>query len=905
MAADVLLNPADCSLDCQLQGPVASTLSDEGFGYLWSGVRATHGITSGRFWFSVRVLEPLETTAANIGESADAYNDDETAANTIHCCRVGVSRPSVDVGSLGSHQSWGYGSTGKKSTGNMYQPYPANQRRCFGPGDEVACFVDLSPAAPNSIASISFAVNCQHLGTAFELFHKPDPSNAATALFPHVLLKNVAVVVNLKGEQPRGWPQEQQWSGSWLGCLPWQASVAADVPVALGPVMRPFEQCTVVMMVGLPGSGKSHHAARMMSPQSAKLQPQGSRTLLHQQPQQQQQQQQQQQYLLLSTEAIVKQMKVTGLRRGGAAGASAARTSELLGQAEEVFERLLEAAAARPGNYILDCPNVSRDERRRRLAPFREAGFRIAAAVVLEEEAELHRRLARRGQGLCPAPEDLLDMQANFALPEVSPEEFDEVTLLSRVTAFTQPQAAAELVHSMRCSAQQQLQALQDSGWNYACLGGSWRLLLQALQQQQQQQQQYGSSDLANALSSSSSFGYQADTAGYGPSQAAAAAAAARLPPSRAYGRNPSQGFYSPGSVSRRTSSASSGGSFSSALPPAVGAYVEEDKQKTAGAPTSGAVNGAAAAGLEAAAAVSHLFAKQPQQSQQQQQQQQQHRRQRQQPRDAFDELFDQLTGSMTSTPSTASSSELDAAAALELSPALLEQLQQLQLPNLAPEALVAAFQGQGASKQPPKKLGRGSFGMMAHCRHQHLVALKGYCLSKRVLVFEYCSRGSLEDWLVGRHSFTKGAQLSWRQRLQLAHQSSSSTPGCFYYLPDEYNIYGVVSCGLDTFSFGLTLVNMITGDLFCKPRLLRWKLAEALATFEASLEAAAAAAAPGAAAGVLVAGMLDPTAGQWPPCVAAGFAMLALACSEPERRKRPGMKDVVAALAALQQHVG
>lgn len=37
LAADVLLNPADCSLDCQLQGPVASTLSDEGFGYLWSG----------------------------------------------------------------------------------------------------------------------------------------------------------------------------------------------------------------------------------------------------------------------------------------------------------------------------------------------------------------------------------------------------------------------------------------------------------------------------------------------------------------------------------------------------------------------------------------------------------------------------------------------------------------------------------------------------------------------------------------------------------------------------------------------------------------------------------------------------------------------------------------------------
>jgi len=45
--------------------------------------------------------------------------------------------------------------------------------------------------------------------------------------------------------------------------------------------------------------------------------------------------------------------KVSGLRRGGAA--AAARTSELLGQAEEVFQRLLLLAAQHPGNYIIDC----------------------------------------------------------------------------------------------------------------------------------------------------------------------------------------------------------------------------------------------------------------------------------------------------------------------------------------------------------------------------------------------------------------------------------------------------------------------------------------------------------------------------------------------------------------------
>jgi hypothetical protein len=48
-AATVQLNVADRSLDCQLvDSNIVSTYSDEGFGYLWSGVRATHGILGGR-----------------------------------------------------------------------------------------------------------------------------------------------------------------------------------------------------------------------------------------------------------------------------------------------------------------------------------------------------------------------------------------------------------------------------------------------------------------------------------------------------------------------------------------------------------------------------------------------------------------------------------------------------------------------------------------------------------------------------------------------------------------------------------------------------------------------------------------------------------------------------------------
>jgi hypothetical protein len=63
-----------------------------------------------------------------------------------------------------------------------------------------------------------------------------------------VLLKNVAVVVNLEGQQPRGWPQQQQWSSdsSWHGCLPWQVGVQAS-----GFRCRGFSVTTVISVAGV------------------------------------------------------------------------------------------------------------------------------------------------------------------------------------------------------------------------------------------------------------------------------------------------------------------------------------------------------------------------------------------------------------------------------------------------------------------------------------------------------------------------------------------------------------------------------------------------------------------------------------------------------------------------------
>jgi hypothetical protein len=60
-------------------------------GALASGLRLMAACVSvcllGRFWFSVRVMDTLDTTVPNIGYSGDCYEEDQARASTIHCCR--------------------------------------------------------------------------------------------------------------------------------------------------------------------------------------------------------------------------------------------------------------------------------------------------------------------------------------------------------------------------------------------------------------------------------------------------------------------------------------------------------------------------------------------------------------------------------------------------------------------------------------------------------------------------------------------------------------------------------------------------------------------------------------------------------------------------------------------------
>ncbi|XVE51247.1 hypothetical protein DITRI_Ditri02bG0024600 [Diplodiscus trichospermus] len=385
----VVLNPADCNLDFDIEddGLRGSALCEQGFAYCWSGARANVGITGGKYCFGCKIIsaQPVEMV--------------DTPPCQQHVCRLGISKGGEEVGSLGeSKNSFGFGGTGKFSNGGKFSDYGEK----FGVGDTIVCAVDLES---KPLASIGFAKNGKWLGTAMHFNSGPEGLGVVdtplrklpweSAVFPHVMLKNV--VVQLQFSTDSGLvPQD--------GYKPWAAALE-DGNVIVGPAFSELTDCEVMMMVGLPASGKTTWAEKWVKEHPEKR------------------------YVLLGTNLVLDQMKVPGLLRKRNYGE---RFDRLMGRANQIFDTLLSRAAKTPRNYVIDQTNVFKGARKRKLRPF--VNFRKIAVVVFPNPEELERRATKGFEEMGKeVPVDALNnMIANYALPLSketlgSDEFFDEV----------------------------------------------------------------------------------------------------------------------------------------------------------------------------------------------------------------------------------------------------------------------------------------------------------------------------------------------------------------------------------------------------------------------------------------------------------------------------------------------
>uniref|UniRef100_A0A8C6M6S5 Heteroous nuclear ribonucleoprotein U like 1 n=1 Tax=Nothobranchius furzeri TaxID=105023 RepID=A0A8C6M6S5_NOTFU len=370
----VTIDPYNCDLHFKVSRDRYSgyPLTIEGFAYLWAGARATHGVTQGRVCYEMKINEEIPVKHLPSTEPDP------------HVVRIGwsLNHSSTQLGE--EPFSFGYGGTGKKSVDCKFADFGEK----FGESDVIGCYVDFENGDE---VEMGYTKNGVQLGVAFRTTKE---ALAGRALFPHVLVKNCAVEFNFgqKGE-PYFPPQEGY---TFIHNLDLKDKIRGTK----GPASK--SECEILMMVGLPACGKTTWAVK-----HAKENPEKK-------------------YNILGTNAIMDKMKVMGLRRQRN---YAGRWDVLIQQATMCLNRLIEIAARKRRNYILDQTNVYGSARRRKMRPFE--GFQRKAIVIFPTDEDFKERTLKQTneQGKDVPDHAVLEMKANFTLPKPC-EYLEEVTFI-------------------------------------------------------------------------------------------------------------------------------------------------------------------------------------------------------------------------------------------------------------------------------------------------------------------------------------------------------------------------------------------------------------------------------------------------------------------------------------------
>uniref|UniRef100_A0A3B4AQA2 B30.2/SPRY domain-containing protein n=1 Tax=Periophthalmus magnuspinnatus TaxID=409849 RepID=A0A3B4AQA2_9GOBI len=253
-----------------------------------------------------------------------------------HVVRVGWSLNHCST-QLGEEPfSFGYGGTGKKSSDCKFADYGER----FGENDVIGCYIDFESGDE---VEMSYSKNGVSLGVAFRTTKE---ALAGRALFPHVLVKNCAVEFNFGQKEPYFPPPEGY---TYIDKI----NLEDKIRGTKGPDSK--AECEILLMVGLPACGKTTWAMKHAEAYPEKK------------------------YNVLGTNAIMDKMKVILNELFWSLGYS---------------DRLIEIAARKRRNYILDQTNVYGSARRRKMRPFE--GFQRKAIVICPTDEDLKERTLKQ-----------------------------------------------------------------------------------------------------------------------------------------------------------------------------------------------------------------------------------------------------------------------------------------------------------------------------------------------------------------------------------------------------------------------------------------------------------------------------------------------------------------------------
>uniref|UniRef100_A0A915PUV4 SAP domain-containing protein n=1 Tax=Setaria digitata TaxID=48799 RepID=A0A915PUV4_9BILA len=358
----------------------------DGFALMWGGARSTYGVripsdvtNFPAVVFQIKLLECLPIKHLPF-EEIDA-----------HDIRVGWSaQNSTNILGEAPH-SYAYDLLAKKATNNFFMDYGEPCQV----GDVVTSCLDLA------LGKIYFWKNTEYLGVAFSevSFNEND------IVFPHICTKNYKLSVNYGDSQSDGWilvAELQKDEALNTNGLPIYFSKLDRTVLVRGPVPPSSKsECTVLMMVGLPGVGKTTWV----------------RQYLREHPQEQ--------WTLLSTDTILAAMKVNGVSRSRV---HQGRWDMIMGLIAKALNRSLHLACRRRRNYIIDQTNVSKEARRRKLSQFKDFQRKCVVIIPSEEEMTARQMKQSRMDGAGPIPvEAMLELKAMLSIPNVETEPIEDV----------------------------------------------------------------------------------------------------------------------------------------------------------------------------------------------------------------------------------------------------------------------------------------------------------------------------------------------------------------------------------------------------------------------------------------------------------------------------------------------